>query len=53
MALGDVNGHVEEMYAGHPIVKAYNGEADSDSSLREVQPDLYESGWKSQFSPAR
>lgn len=48
-ALGDVNGHVEEMYAGHLIVKAYNGEADSIRRFERYNADLYESGWKSQF----
>ena len=33
IALGDVNGHVEEMYAGHLIVKAYNGEAEDRKSV--------------------
>lgn len=49
VALGDVNGHVEEMYAGHLIVKAYNGEADSIERFEKYNADLYESGWKSQF----
>ncbi|MBW3092107.1 ABC transporter ATP-binding protein [Bifidobacterium sp. 82T10] len=48
-ALGDVNGHVEEMYAGHLIVKAYNGEADSIRRFERYNADLYDSGWKSQF----
>lgn len=49
IALGDVNGHVEEMYAGHLIVKAYNGEADSIRRFEKYNADLYDSGWKSQF----
>ncbi|MBT1175806.1 ABC transporter ATP-binding protein [Bifidobacterium sp. LC6] len=48
-ALGDVNGHVEEMYSGHVIVKAYSGEADSIARFEKYNADLYESGWKSQF----
>ncbi|WP_125982430.1 ABC transporter ATP-binding protein [Bifidobacterium goeldii] len=48
-ALGDVNGHVEEMYAGHLIVKTYNGEADSIRRFERYNADLYDSGWKSQF----
>ena len=52
MALGDVNGHIEEMYAGHLIVKAYNGEADSIRRFEKYNADLYESGWKSQFLSA-
>lgn len=49
IALGDVNGHVEEMYAGHIVVKAYNGEADSIRRFERYNNDLYDSGWKSQF----
>jgi len=49
IALGDVNGHVEEMYAGHTVVKAYCGEADSIRAFEKYNDDLYDSGWKSQF----
>ncbi|RHG85714.1 ABC transporter ATP-binding protein [Bifidobacterium pseudocatenulatum] len=49
IALGDVNGHVEEMYAGHTVVKAYCGEADSIRAFEKYNCDLYDSGWKSQF----
>lgn len=49
VALGDVNGHVEEIYGGHLIVKAYNGEADAIRRFEKYNNDLYESGWKSQF----
>lgn len=49
IALGDVNGHVEEMYAGHTVVKAYCGEADSICAFEKYNGDLYDSGWKSQF----
>lgn len=49
VALGDVNGHVEEMYTGHVIVKTYNGEADSIRRFERYNADLYDSGWKSQF----
>lgn len=49
IALGDVNGHVEEMYAGHTVVKAYCGEADSIRAFEKHNGDLYDSGWKSQF----
>ncbi len=49
IALGDVNGHVEEMYAGHTVVKAYCGEADSIRVFEKYNGDLYDSGWKSQF----
>ncbi|MBW3082568.1 ABC transporter ATP-binding protein [Bifidobacterium phasiani] len=49
IALADVNGHVEEMYDGHIVVKAYNGEADSIRRFERYNADLYDSGWKSQF----
>ncbi|OZG69445.1 ABC transporter [Bifidobacterium eulemuris] len=49
IALGDVNGHVEEMYAGHVVVKAYSGEAKSIEQFEQYNADLYDSGWKSQF----
>ena len=49
IALGDVNGHVEEMYVGHTVVKAYCGEADSIRAFEKYNGDLYDSGWKSQF----
>ena len=49
IALGDVNSHVEEMYAGHTVVKAYCGEADSIRAFEKYNGDLYDSGWKSQF----
>ena len=53
IALGDVNGHVEEMYAGHTVVKAYCGEADSIRAFEKYNGDLYDSGWKSQFLSGR
>ncbi|RSX49263.1 ABC transporter ATP-binding protein [Bifidobacterium castoris] len=49
VALGDVNGHVEEMYSGHTVVKAFGGEADAIRRFERYNNDLYESGWKSQF----
>lgn len=47
--LGLVNGHVEEMYTGHDIIKAYNREESSEAQFREYNDKLYESAWKSQF----
>lgn len=49
VALGDVNGHVEEMYSGHTVVKAFNGEFASIRRFERYNDALYESGWKSQF----
>lgn len=48
-SLGLVNGHVEEMYGGHTIVKAFNGEKDSLERFNEYNDQLYRSAWKSQF----
>ena len=48
-ALGDVNGHIEEMYGGHNVVKAFNGEEASVKQFNEYNDSLYESAWKSQF----
>ncbi len=47
--LGDINGHVEEVYSGHHIVRAFNKEADVTKELDEINEKLYESAWKSQF----
>ncbi len=47
--LGYVNGHVEEMYAGHDIVKAFNREEESRKTFEEYNDKLCESAWKSQF----
>ncbi len=47
--LGEVNGHIEEMYSGHTIVKAFNGEERSIKQFNQINEKLYGSGWKSQF----
>jgi ATP-binding cassette subfamily B protein len=47
--LGHVNGHVEEMFGGHLIVKAFNGEEKSIAKFNEYNTTLYGSAWKSQF----
>jgi len=47
--LGLVNGHVEEMFSGHDIVKAFNREEMSEAAFSEYNDKLYESAWKSQF----
>lgn len=48
-ALGDADGHIEEMYGAHQIVQAFNGEATSVSTFKKYNDELYTSGWKSQF----
>lgn len=47
--LGKVNGHVEEMFTGHYIVKAFNREKSSEEVFGEYNDKLCEAGWKSQF----
>jgi ATP-binding cassette, subfamily B, multidrug efflux pump len=47
--LGEINGHVEEMYGGHNIVQAFNGEEESIELFEKVNDKLYLSAWKSQF----
>ena len=48
-SLGDVNGHIEEMYGGHQVVKAFNGEEKSVEQFEKYNESLYTSAWKSQF----
>lgn len=47
--LGELNGHVEEMYTGHQIVKAFGMEENSINKFNQLNEDLYDSGWKAQF----
>ena len=47
--LGHINGHVEEIYGGHDIVKAFNGEEKAINKFNEINETLYHSAWKSQF----
>ena len=47
--LGDLNGHVEETYSGHTVIKAYNQEAGAKAAFHERNDRLYICAWKSQF----
>jgi len=47
--LGHVDGHVEEMYGGHTVIKDFNGEAKSIEKFDGLNTELYGAGWKSQF----
>jgi len=47
--IGALNGHVEEMYTGHKIVKAFGHEHDSIEEFKNINDRLYNSGWKAQF----
>ena len=48
-AIGDVNGHVEEMYTGHNVVKVFNREDEVIEKFDEINERLYDFGWKAQF----
>ncbi|MCM3785518.1 ABC transporter ATP-binding protein/permease [Neobacillus mesonae] len=47
--LGELNGHVEEMYTGHNVVKAFGREEKSIHDFNKINEELYETGWKAQF----
>jgi len=47
--LGHVNGHVEEMFGGHLVMKVFNGEADSVRKFKGLNDTLFSAAWKSQF----
>jgi ATP-binding cassette subfamily B multidrug efflux pump len=47
--LGHINGHIEEMFGGHIVVKAFNGEENSTKQFNNINTTLYDSAWKSQF----
>lgn len=47
--LGHVNGHIEEMYGSHVVVRAFNGEERNETAFSKYNEKLYGSAWKSQF----
>lgn len=47
--LGKLNGHIEEMYTGHQVMQAFNGQARSIKKFKTINNKLYKSAWKSQF----
>lgn len=47
--LGHINGHIEEMFSGHMVMKAFNGEQRSIEEFEKNNTELYSSAWKSQF----
>lgn len=47
--LGKINGHIEEIYSGHNVVKVYNGVAKAEEQFENINNRLYDSAWKSQF----
>lgn len=48
-SLGRINGHVEEMYAGHNVMRVFNGEKRSVAKFQKINNEMYNSAWKSQF----
>jgi len=47
--LGNIDGHIEEIFSGHNIVKAYNGEKEALKEFDEMNNNLFKFAWKSQF----
>jgi len=47
--LGRINGHIEEVYSGHNVVKVYNGSMEAKATFEKSNTNLYGSAWKSQF----
>jgi ATP-binding cassette subfamily B protein len=47
--LGRINGHVEEIFSGHEVVKAYNGEEKAIHEFHQMNEKLRDSAWKAQF----
>ncbi len=48
-ALGELNGHIEEVYAGHNVVRTYNGEAGAKATFDKMNKTLRDASWKAQF----
>ena len=49
VTLGKMNGHIEEVYSGHNVVKAFNAEEELGVEFNQINKNLYECSWKSQF----
>lgn len=47
--LGKINGHIEEVYSGHTVIKAYNAEKQMDSKFRDLNSRLKNSTFRAQF----
>lgn len=47
--LGEIDGHVEEMFSGHTVMRTYNGENQSITKFSKTNQELYKNGWKAQF----
>lgn len=47
--LGRINGHIEEIYSGHNVMKVYNGEKVAKQEFNEINESLFNSAWRAQF----
>lgn len=47
--IGDINGHIEEIYSGHHVVKVYNGGKKASEDFENINGRLHDSAWKAQF----
>lgn len=47
--LGELNGHIEEMYGGHQVMRVFNGQKKSLAKFSRINNQLQESAWKAQF----
>jgi len=47
--LGNLNGHIEEIYSGHNVVKVYNGTKEAQAKFEKINERLFHNAWKSQF----
>ncbi|MCO7176899.1 ABC transporter ATP-binding protein [Sporolactobacillus kofuensis] len=47
--IGQINGHVEEMFTGHQVIKAFGKETESINKFKEMNGKLYDSAWRAQF----
>ncbi|MED0951740.1 ABC transporter [Bacillus cereus] len=47
--LGRMNGHIEEIYSGHDVVKVYNGDKKAKQQFNKINESLFNSAWRSQF----
>lgn len=48
-SLGEINGHIEEIFSGHEVVKVFNAEDDARETFDKINDNLYNSAWKSSF----
>ena len=47
--LGEINGHIEEVYTGHSVIKVYNAQEKTNKEFKDLNNKLRDTGWKAQF----